>query len=79
MRRMHLEIIRFGVNTMVSMMLLGASIELQSNYLLIVALLTWMSKIIAMTERSVTWRATKKRGYYREQFKEGTEEAIDEV
>ena len=46
---------------------------------MLIALLTWINKIIAMTERSVTWRATKKRGYYREQFKEGTEEAIDEV
>ena len=69
MRRIYLEIVRFGVNTMISMMLLGASIELQSNYLLIVALLTWINKIIAMTERSVTWRATRKKHFYKNKYR----------
>jgi hypothetical protein len=37
----------------------------------------WISKLVAMSERRTTWNATKKRGYYREQFREGTEEAKD--
>jgi len=77
MRALYLELLRTTINTIVCMLLLGAGIELQSNYLIIIAILTWLSKLIAMTERRTTWNATKKRGYYREQFREGTEEAKD--
>tara|TARA_A100001011_G_C13998119_1_gene710156 strand:+ start:453 stop:719 length:267 start_codon:yes stop_codon:yes gene_type:complete len=77
MRALYLELLRTTINTIVCILLLGAGIELQSNYLIIIAILTWLSKLIAMTERRTTWNATKKRGYYREQFREGTEEAKD--
>ncbi len=69
MRRMYLEIIRFGVNTIISIFLLGAGVELGSDYLILIALLTWISKIIAMTERSVTWRATKKKHFYKNKYR----------
>tara|TARA_Y100001963_G_scaffold33191_1_gene46068 strand:- start:94 stop:318 length:225 start_codon:yes stop_codon:yes gene_type:complete len=69
MRRIHLEIIRFGVNTLISIFLLGAAVELNSEYLMLIALLTWLSKIIAMTERSVTWRATRKKVFYKEKYR----------
>jgi len=69
MRRIHLEIIRFGVNTLISIFLLGAAVELNSEYLMLIALLTWISKIIAMTERSVTWRATRKKVFYKEKYR----------
>ena len=69
MRRIHLEIIRFGVNTIISIFLLGAGVELGSDYLILIALLTWISKIIAMTERSVTWRATRKKVFYKEKYR----------
>ena len=69
MRRIHLEIIRFGVNTLISIFLLGAAVELNSDYLILIALLTWLSKIIAMTERSVTWRATRKKVFYKEKYR----------
>tara|TARA_R100001594_G_scaffold121175_1_gene156965 strand:- start:136 stop:360 length:225 start_codon:yes stop_codon:yes gene_type:complete len=69
MRRIHLEIIRFGVNTLISIFLLGAAVELNSDYLMLIALLTWLSKIIAMTERSVTWRATRKKVFYKEKYR----------
>ena len=69
MRRIHLEIIRFGVNTLISISLLGAAVELNSEYLMLIALLTWISKIIAMTERSVTWRATRKKVFYKEKYR----------
>tara|TARA_X000001388_G_scaffold19459_1_gene12821 strand:+ start:624 stop:890 length:267 start_codon:yes stop_codon:yes gene_type:complete len=77
MRALYLELLRTTINTIVCILLLGAGIELQSNYLIIIAILTWLSKLIAMTERRTTWNATKKRGYYREQFREGTEEEKD--
>ena len=69
MRRMHLEIIRMALNTLVSIALLGASIELNSDYLMIIAMLTWCSKFIAMMERSVTWRATRKKPSYKSQYR----------
>ena len=69
MRRIHLEIIRFGVNTLISIFLLGAAVELNSEYLMLIALLTWLNKIIAMTERSVTWRATRKKVFYKEKYR----------
>jgi hypothetical protein len=77
MRALYLELLRTTINTIVCILLLGAGIELQSDYLIIIAILTWISKLIAMTERRTTWNATKKRGYYREQFREGTEEEKD--
>ena len=69
MRRIYLEIIRFGVNTLISIFLLGAAVELNSEYLMLIALLTWINKIIAMTERSVTWRATRKKVFYKEKYR----------
>ena len=69
MRRVHLEIMRFGINTIISIFLLGAGVELDSDYLILIALLTWLSKIIDMTERSVTWRATRKKVFYKEKYR----------
>jgi hypothetical protein len=77
MRALTLEIIRTFINTIICILIATAGFELQSDPLVWIAGLMWISKIVAMSERRTTWNATKKRGYYREKFREGTEEAKD--
>ena len=77
MRALYLESLRTLLNTMICILIARAGIELNSDPLVWIAGLMWISKIVAMSERRTTWNATKKRGYYREQFREGTEEAKD--
>ena len=68
MRRMYLEIIRMTLNTIICLMIFGAGMELDSNYLHVIAILMWFSHIVASTERKTTWGATKKKSQYREEF-----------
>mgnify|MGYP003139828062 CR=1 FL=1 len=77
MRALTLEIIRTFINTIICILIARAGFELQSDPLIWIAGLMWISKLVAMTERRTTWNATKKRSYYRKKFKQGTEEAKD--
>jgi len=74
MRALYLELTRMTLNTIICFFVFLAGVELDSVYLELIGGIMWISKIIAMTERRTTWNATKKRGYYRERFKEGTDE-----
>ena len=65
MRALYLEIFRSIMNTIICFLIFGAGIELGSNYLQIIAILMWFSKIIASTERRTTWNATQKKPEYR--------------
>ena len=68
MRRMYLEIVRMVLNTIICMLIFGAGLELDSNYLQVIAVLMWMGYLIASTERKTVWDATKKKSSYREEF-----------
>ena len=68
MRRMYLEVVRMILNTIICMFIFGAGVELNSNYLQVIAGLMWMSHLIASTERKTVWDATKKKSSYREEF-----------
>ena len=68
MRRMYLEIVRMVLNTIICMLIFGAGLELDSNYLQVIAVLMWMGHLIASTERKTVWDATKKKSSYREEF-----------
>ena len=68
MRRMYLELVRMVLNTIICILIFGAGLELDSNYLQVIALLMWMSHLIASTERKTVWDATKKKSSYREEF-----------
>tara|TARA_R100001509_G_scaffold17780_1_gene8958 strand:+ start:3213 stop:3452 length:240 start_codon:yes stop_codon:yes gene_type:complete len=74
MRALYLELLRMTLNTIICFFVFLAGIELDSIYLEIIGAIMWISKLVASMERRTTWNATKKRGYYREQFKEGTDE-----
>ena len=68
MRRYYLEIIRTTLNVIICIFIFGAGIELESNFLQIIAVLMWVSKLIATTERKTTWDATKKKEEYRYKY-----------
>ena len=68
MRALYLEIFRSTINTIICFLIFGAGIELGSNYLQIIAILMWVSKMIASTERRTTWNATQKKPEYRKKF-----------
>jgi len=68
MRRMYLEIVRMILNTIICMLIFGAGLELNSNYLQVIALLMWMGHLIASTERNIVWNVTKKKSQYRRDF-----------
>ena len=74
MRTLYLELTRIALNTLICILIFAAGLELESGYLQVIAGVMWISKLVAMIERRTIWNATKKRGYYREKFKEGTEE-----
>ena len=61
MRALYLEIFRSTINTFICILIFGAGLELESNYLQIIAILMWLSKMIASTERRTTWNATQKK------------------
>ena len=68
MRALYLEIFRSTINTIICILIFGAGIELGSNYLQIIAILMWLSKMIASTERRTTWNATQKKSEYRKKY-----------
>ena len=68
MRALYLEIFRSIINTVICILIFSAGIELGSNYLQLIAILMWLSKMIASTERRTTWNATQKKPEYREKY-----------
>ena len=68
MRALYLEIFRATINTIICILIFGAGLELESNYLQLIAILMWLSKMIASTERRTTWNATLKKPEYREKY-----------
>ena len=68
MRALYLETFRMLLNTVVCILIFGAGLELQSSYLQVIALVMYLSQIIASMERRTTWNATKKKSDYRKKF-----------
>ena len=68
MRALYLETFRMLLNTVVCILIFGAGLELKSSYLQVIALVMYLSQIIASMERRTTWNATKKKSDYREKF-----------
>ena len=80
MRALYLESIRTLLNTMICILISRAGVELNSDPLVWIAGLMWFSKIVAMMERRTTWRATKKKQTYRQEFpKLGTKFTITDM
>ena len=61
MRALYLETFRMLLNTVVCILIFGAGLELGSSYLQVIALVMYLSQIIASMERRTTWNATKKK------------------
>ncbi len=68
MRALYLEALRMLLNTVVCLLIFGAGLELDSSYLQIIAVVMYISYLIASVERRTTWNATKKKGDYRDKF-----------
>ena len=68
MRALYLEKLRMLLNTMVCILIFGAGLELDSSYLQIIAVVMYLSHLIASIERRTTWNATKKKTDYRDKF-----------
>ena len=68
MRALYLEALRMLLNTVVCLLIFGAGLELDSSYLQIIAVIMYISYLIASVERRTTWNATKKKGDYRDKF-----------
>ena len=68
MRALYLEALRMLLNTIICILLFAAGIEIGSDYLQILAVLMYASKLIASTERRTTWNATNKKASYREKY-----------
>ena len=68
MRALYLETLRMLLNTMVCILIFGAGLELDSSYLQIIAVVMYLSHLIASVERRTTWNATEKKTDYREKF-----------
>ena len=68
MRALYLETLRMLLNTVVCLLIFGAGLELDSSYLQIIAVVMYISYLIASIERRTTWNATKKKGDYRDKF-----------
>ena len=68
MRALYLETFRMLLNTVVCILIFGAGLELGSSYLQVIALVMYLSQIIASMERRTTWNATKKKSGYREKY-----------
>ena len=68
MRALYLETLRMLLNTVVCILIFGAGLELESSYLQVIAIVMYLSKLIASMERRTTWNATKKKTDYREKF-----------
>ena len=68
MRRLYLEILRSTLNVIICILIFGAGLELESKFLQIIAILMWLSKMVASTERKTMWAATEKKSEYRKKF-----------
>ena len=68
MRALYLETLRMLLNTVVCLLIFGAGLELDSSYLQIIAVVMYLSHLIASVERRTTWNATEKKSEYREKF-----------
>ena len=68
MRTLYLEVLRMLLNTIVCLLIFGAGLELDSSYLQIIAVVMYISYLIASVERRTTWNVTKKKGDYRDKF-----------
>ena len=68
MRALYLETFQMLLNTVVCILIFGAGLELGSSYLQVIALVMYLSQIIASMERRTTWNATKKKSDYREKY-----------
>ena len=68
MRALYLETLRMLLNTVVCLLIFGAGLELSSSYLQIIAVIMYLSHLIASAERRTTWNATEKKSDYREKF-----------
>ena len=68
MRALYLETLRMLLNTVVCLLIFGAGLELDSSYLQIIAVVMYLSHLIASMERRTTWNATKKKNDYRDKF-----------
>ena len=68
MRTLYLEVLRMLLNTIVCLLIFGAGLEVDSSYLQIIAVVMYISYMIASVERRTTWNATKKKGDYRDKF-----------
>lgn len=68
MRALYLETLRMLLNTVVCLLIFGAGLELDSSYLQIIAVVMYLSYLIASVERRTTWNATEKKSDYREKF-----------
>ena len=68
MRALYLETFRMLLNTVVCILIFGAGLELNSSYLQIIAVVMYLSHLIASIERRITWNATKKKADYRDKF-----------
>ena len=68
MRALYLEVLRMLLNTIVCILIFGAGLELDSSFLQIIAVVMYLSHLIASIERRTTWNATQKKTDYREKF-----------
>ena len=68
MRALYLETFRMLLNTVACILIFGAGLELNSSYLQIIAVVMYLSHLIASIERRTTWNATKKKTDYRDKF-----------
>ena len=68
MRALYLEVLRMLLNTVVCILIFGAGLELDSSFLQIIAVVMYLSHLIASIERRTTWNATQKKTDYREKF-----------
>ena len=68
MRALYLETLRMLLNTVVCILIFGAGLELNSSYLQVIAVIMYLSHLIASIERRTTWNATQKKSDYRDKF-----------
>ena len=68
MRALYLETFRMLLNTLVCILIFGAGLELNSSYLQVIAVVMYLSHLIASIERRTTWNATQKKSDYRDKF-----------
>ena len=68
MRTFYLESLRMLLNTVICILLFAAGLEGDNIYLQIIAVLMYVSKLVASTERRTTWNATNKKSSYREKY-----------